>query len=86
MILSILTTLGVTYYYRDYLYNKYLDVVDGYIKLKCSYDKCNKMHKYTHEQYLEMLKTNQTTVYCTDCLEKAFDEFINMEKSKYNNK
>jgi len=86
MILSVIVSLGVGYYYKDYLYNKYLDVVDGYIKIKCSYDKCNKMYKYTHQEYLEMITTNAIKVYCPDCLDKAFDEFVEMEKSKYNNK
>jgi hypothetical protein len=86
MLLSIIVSFGIGYYYRDYFYNKYLDVVDGYIKIKCCYDKCNKMHKYTHQEYLEMIKSDNLNVFCQECLEKAFDEFIKMEKSKYNNK
>jgi len=67
--LSIIFSVGVIYYYRDYIYNKYLDIVDGYIKIKCNYPKCNKTHKFTHQNYLEYINNCKINyVYCDKCI------------------
>ena len=79
--ISLILGLGYSYYHRDYLYNKYLDIVDGYMRVKCAYDKCNIMHKLTHQEYLEKLPL--INVYCEGCLNKAFDDFVEQERAKY---
>ena len=85
--LTLVLGLGCSYYYKDYLYNKYLDIKDGYMRIKCSYDKCNKMHLMTHEEYLKRLEQSSNkerfNIYCDGCLDKAFDEFVENEKEKY---
>lgn len=75
--LSIIFGAGVLYYYKDYIYNKYLDIVNGYIRIKCNYYGCNKMHLFTHEKYIETIQSyGLNTVYCDSCLEKKYNDCI----------
>ena len=82
--ISLILGLSCSYYYKDYLYNKYLDIVDGYIRVKCSYNKCSKMHNLTHQEYLE--KIPLISVYCDGCVNKAFNDFVKQEQAKHKNK